>query len=130
VLVNDPKFANRSETALPMAASHGALVVCECVIAEIRPAFDDTDIEEFLVDWNLEFSASTRASALLAGAMFASYLRRRRAGPMRVVADFLIGAHAALSADRLLARDRGYYRDYFKGLVVSTPLTCCLANYP
>jgi len=53
--------------------------------------------------------------------MFASYLRRRRAGPTRIVADFLIGAHAALSADRLLARDRGYYRDYFKGLVVLPP---------
>jgi predicted nucleic acid-binding protein len=53
----------------------------------------------------------------LAGVNFARYLSRGgRAG--RIVADFLIGAHAVLHADRLLARDRGYLRDYFSRLTV------------
>jgi predicted nucleic acid-binding protein len=79
-------------------------------------------VGDLLRDWNLEFGPSTQESASLAGAMFGAYLSRRRSsGPRRVVPDFLIGAHAALLADRLLARDRGYYRDYFKRLVVLEP---------
>ncbi|HEY4393723.1 MAG TPA: hypothetical protein VGP64_06655 [Polyangia bacterium] len=54
--------------------------------------------------------------------MFAAYLARRRpSGPRNVVPDFLIGGHASVLADRLLARDRGYYRDYFNRLVLVEP---------
>jgi predicted nucleic acid-binding protein len=82
----------------------------------------DVDSIEFLGDWGLEFLPSIDKSGLLAGIMFRSYLRRRpRTVPRRLVPDFLIGAHAKLLAERLLARDRGYFRDSFKGLVLVEP---------
>jgi len=36
VIVNDSSFADRSEVALRRVASEGSLIVCECVVAEIR----------------------------------------------------------------------------------------------
>lgn len=121
VLVDDPRFADASEAALRRAASEGSLIVCECVVAEIMPAVGTDRIEEFLSDWNLEFTAANKASAKLAGEMFRIYLERRSGSGGRVVPDFLIGAHAVCLADRLLARDRGYYRDYFKKLRLLEP---------
>jgi predicted nucleic acid-binding protein len=68
------------------------------------------------------FSALEASAAQAAGAAWLAY---RRAGGTRdrVIADFLIGAHASSAADRLLTRDRGFYRRYFEGLTVLDPTT-------
>ena len=118
VLAADPQFSDTSEALLRRAVTEGKQVIGECVLAEIAPAFkDEKMLRGFLADWQIEFVPSSRDSAILAGRSFARYLSRGgRAG--RIVADFLIGAHAMLHADRLLARDRGYLRDYFSKLTV------------
>ena len=117
VLCDDAVHADASTALLQRARAEGCLVVCECVVAELRPALKEEELEAFLNEWNIGFVPSTRDSALLAGRHFAAYLKRggeaRRALP-----DFLIAAHAQVHADRLLARDRGYLRDYFSDLVV------------
>jgi len=121
VVIDSPAHAEPSEKALRKVAAEGGLIICECVLAEIRPAFADARaIEEFLSDWQLRFVPSSRESALRAGELFGAYLRRGGKGG-RVIADFLIGAHADLHADRLLARDRGYLRDYFSRLKLLIP---------
>ena len=121
VVTDSRSQADSSERALRRAAQEGGLVICECVLAEIRPVFANLQIvERFLTEWQLRFIPSSRESALLAGELFAAYLERGgREG--RVIADFLIGAHAKLHADRLLARDRGYLRDYFSRLKLLIP---------
>ena len=55
--------------------------------------------------------------AFLAGEKWESY-RRSSGKRERIITDFLIGAHASLKAERLLTRDRGFYRSYFPDLSV------------
>src|SRR5262245_59782606 len=129
VVLDDRKFAERSEAALRKASTEGALSICECVLAEIRPSLGAEDIDEFLSDWQLQFVPSTRESSLLAGEMFARYLGRRRGARSRVLADFLVGAHPTKTADRLLARDRGYYR-LLREAHASLALTPCPRSSP
>ena len=75
---------------------------------------------EFMSDWQLEFSPIEIECAVLAGDYFSTYLNRGGEA-RRVLPDFLIGAHAMVTADRLLARDRGYLKDYFRKLNVWDP---------
>jgi len=67
-------------------------------------------------DWHL----SERVWREAAGA-YKGYAERRRAqkgdqGPRRILADFLIGAHAQVMADALLTFDEGVYKAAFPGL--------------
>jgi hypothetical protein len=120
VLLNDPQHAPASIKALRRAAVEGSLIVCEIVLAEVAPTLAPAEMPQFLSDWNLTFVPSSQSSAILAGEMFRTYLQRggKRS---RIVPDFLLAAHAQTHAQRLLARDRGYYRDYFAQLKLWDP---------
>jgi predicted nucleic acid-binding protein len=120
VLVRDPHFGEVSKTALRKASSEGSLVICETVLAEVTPALRKDDVLTFLSDWNLTFVPSSQESSILAGNMYRLFLQRG-GKDQRVIADFIIGAHAQFQSQRLLARDRGYYRDYFKSLKLWDP---------
>jgi hypothetical protein len=62
-----------------------------------------------------------RSSAgFLAGKAFLTY--RRRGGPRRSpIADFYIGAHAAIAGHRLLTRDANRYLTYFPTVPLIAP---------
>ncbi|MFP4260838.1 MAG: PIN domain-containing protein [Opitutales bacterium] len=120
VLTDDPTFAEASETALRKAMAEGVLLVCETVVAEIFPVLGEEALNAFFEDWDIRFVPGDLDSAHLAGCHFARYLRRTKKKRL-MVPDFLIGAHAQIRSDRLLARDRGYLRDYVKELTVWIP---------
>lgn len=120
VVTDDPDWADASEAALVEAMKRGSLIISETVLAEITPALDEGDIDAFLEAWRIQFQPTGRDAAIHAGRMYAQYLSRG-GNKKRVIPDFLIGAHAMANGKRLLARDRGYYRDYFEGLEVIEP---------
>ncbi len=122
VLTGEPPHASGSLAALRKASQEGQLIVSESVIAEVRPAFESNSLfEEFLGDWGLQFTPSTLHSSIRAGEMLRQMLVRKNKREGRILPDFLIGAHALEHADRLLARDRGFLRDYFTELTLWDP---------
>jgi hypothetical protein len=78
--------------------------------------FDETGIG---VDWELPEQVWR-----LAGRAFQAYAERRRKqrdqGARRILADFVIGAHAAVNGCRLLTLDDRQYRSSFPTLAIET----------
>ncbi len=121
VLLPDAEFGARSRAAMIDHYGKGALVACEIVFAELRAHFgSDREFGAAVQTMGLAFDPTVESTASLAGELW--QLHRRAGGKRdRVVADFLIGAHALRQCDALLTRDRGFYGRCFKGLRVVEP---------
>ena len=76
--------------------------------------------EEAMGQFRVTFSPITLPTALAPSRAWRMY-RDRGGRRSRLVADFLIGAHALSQPERLLTRDRGLYRAYFSSLRVLDP---------
>ena len=112
----DPRFGPESANSLSAAYDQGALLVCDIVYAELVPFFgNQTALDGALRRMNATVSPIDTSIAFEAGVRWMRY--RQAGGPRaRIMADFLIGAHALASADSFLTRDRGFYGTYFPEL--------------
>lgn len=121
LLSGDPEFGPSSREALRGARREGKLIACEVVWAETGASFETADTARSALDTlGVEFSPLDATAALDAAHAWRAY--RRDGGTRdRVVADFLVAAHATKQADRLLTRDRGFYGSRFNSLTILDP---------
>jgi predicted nucleic acid-binding protein len=122
VLIGDREYARASQAALRHCYDAGGLVACEVVWAEVATFFPSLDLaEEAMERLAVRFVPMERLDALEAALRWSRFRAQTRAKTRRIVADFLIGAHALGHADRLLTRDQGFYKAAFDGLEVVDP---------
>jgi len=121
VFAPDPVFLDRSRAAIQSAFANGALVICEPVYAELASRFaTQGELDRVLNESAIRVEEVGKEAAFVAGRIFRSY-KNSGGSRERIITDFLIGAHALQISANLLTRDRGFYRDYFKGLNVVDP---------
>ncbi|MEP6908257.1 MAG: PIN domain-containing protein [Pseudoxanthomonas sp.] len=121
VLVGDPLYAEASEQCIGDALAREDVVVCDAVVAEVQAMLDTTvSLMDTLTSLGIRYLPTQEAAAMRAGHMNKRF-RARGGNRERVVADFLIGAHALLQCDGLITRDEGFFRDYYKGLKLVVP---------
>src|SRR5215212_9638975 len=113
LVTDDPEWSQWSADALSRAADESTLAINPLIFAEISIGFATVEeLEQMLPAEEFSRLALPYEAAFLAGKAFLSYRRRggRRSAPL---ADFYIGAHAAVAGMRLLTRDPRRYRTYF-----------------
>jgi len=116
-------LATAASAQLSKARAEGALVVSAPVFVELAaiPTGNPQRVAQLLDEMKIsvDFDLGEDIWQLAATAFAAYAIRRRQSGggsPKRLLADFVIAAHALLRADRFMTRDKNLYALDFPNL--------------
>ena len=121
LVTNDPTWADWSARALARAADESTLAINPLIFAEVSIRFATIEeCHDLLPPDSFNRLDLPYEAAFLAGKAFFAYKRKggQRSAPL---ADFFIGAHAAVAGLQLLTRDPRRYRTYFPTVRLIAP---------
>ncbi len=121
VLADDPQWAEWSAGRLREQGRIHELVINPLIYVELSMMFDAVEkLDGVLADMEIGVKEIPRAALFLAGKAFVKY-RKGGGSKSGVLADFFVGAHAAVSGFPILTRDSRRYKNYFPTVTLISP---------
>lgn len=121
VLENDPDWADWSISQLQAQSKVHRLVINPIIYSELSLTFSTAEaLDRTLDGMSLAMLDIPRPALFLAGKAFVQY-RRSGGRKNNVLADFFIGAHAAVTGLPVLTRDTRRYINYFPSVQLVAP---------
>ncbi|VVN18388.1 type II toxin-antitoxin system VapC family toxin [Pseudomonas fluorescens] len=122
VLEDDPVWADWSIKQLRAQSQIHELAINPIIYAELSQTFSTFEaLDDVIHQLGLAMCEVPRPALFLAGKAFIRY-RKVGGGKNNVLADFFIGAHAAVKQLPLLTRDAKRYRSYFPTVELIVPV--------
>ena len=123
VFQDDPEWADWSLRQLRAQSQVHELAINPVIYAELSLNFDSVAALDAALDGlDLQFRDLPRPALFLAGKAFVKY-RRTGGRKTSVLADFFVGAHAAVTGWGLITRDARRYHSYFPRVALLCPPT-------
>lgn len=121
VFLNDPKWADWSESKLDEYDQLGILYINSIIYSEISIGFKRIEnLESAIAKAGLQMLQIPKEALFLAGKAYLKYKKRK--GTKRTpLPDFFIGAQAAIQNLDLVTRDVSRYQSYFPTVKLITP---------
>jgi predicted nucleic acid-binding protein len=121
VVTRNSAWETWSKQQLDAAALQDQLAINPVVYAELSAGYTTIEqVEQALALVGLAVVQMSRPALFMAGRVFQEY-RRRGGTRTGVLADFFIGAQAAVAGALLITRDAGRYRSYFPTVELVAP---------